>query len=230
MLPCTHKAAHRGPTAPYDTSQMCWCFQQGTDPHTVTAHPALQHLMHTCTFQYLAHAQHQHTGAHQRPHIPARPPAHMVPRCPYCPLPALSHVDGLIRTVLTDTGLCLPGPPACHQKTRMWHLLFERNTNAHMQMHLHPTQLQFSVFSQSLFLCLACHSTSSMPLKHRSRWFAGQFRMMVHFSASGSLQLLRSVLSVSEIKILLAHPHTTPVSLSAPIRSSESKCLFKLPS
>lgn len=76
---------------------------------------------------------------------------------------------------------------------------------------MHPTQLLFAVLSQSLFLCLASHGTSSMPLKHRSRWFAGQFRMMVPFSTSGSLQLLKPVLSVSEIKILLAQPHTTPL-------------------
>lgn len=76
---------------------------------------------------------------------------------------------------------------------------------------MHPTQLLFAVLSQSLFLCLAARGASSMPLKHRSRWFAGQFRMMAPFSASGSLQLLRSVLSVSEMKILLAHPHTAPL-------------------
>lgn len=61
------------------------------------------------------------------------------------------------------------------------------------------------------FPLLASHSTSSKLLKHRSRWLAGQFRMTVPFSTSGSLQLLRLVLSVSEMKILLAHPHRTPL-------------------
>lgn len=111
---------------------------------------------------------------------------------------------GSLRAALTGTLLCLTGPPACYHKPVMWYL-FERNTDANM--HLHPTYLLFAVPFESLFLCLASHSTSSMPLKHRSRWFAGQFRRMVPFSASGSLQLLRSGLSVSEMKILLAHPH-----------------------
>lgn len=54
--------------------------------------------------------------------------------------------------------------------------------------------------------------------------------MIVPFSTSGSLQLLSSVLSISEMNILLAYPHMTPLCyLSAPIRNPESKSLFKLP-
>lgn len=97
--------------------------------------------------------------------------------------------------------------------------------------HTHPPWLLFALLSLSLVLCLASCGASSMPLKHRSRWFEGQFRMMVPFSTSGSLQLLSSVLSILEMKNLLAYPHVTPLRyFSAPIRNPESKSLFELPS
>lgn len=94
----------RDPLLPVTPHRCTGVLSKGTDSHTAAVHPAVQRLMHTCTSHtsipgihcpQQAHAQHQHTGAHQRPRIPAHPPAHVVPHCPCFPLSALSHADGL---------------------------------------------------------------------------------------------------------------------------------------
>jgi len=132
----------------------------------------------------------------------------------------------------THVFLCLLSVLACQHKTGMWRWgkthpfgMNKNTTLMYVCKHAYTSPfapvclaLCFPLFSQSWCFFHAPEAQEQMV------W--GQFRMMVSFSTSVSLQLLRSLWSISEMKILLAYLRNTSVlSLSIYYKSWVQKAL-----